>query len=324
MRAETLLLLESPDLRPGLCSALRIQLTDVAEVECQAEGKGAPLSVRIARAATAATSWHARLAVLLERDPDPRLVRMYLVGARAERAVIAIERIEDRDDADVDRSLALEVRSALEALSDASVASATHRPEPLAPVLAPRLRRAAEPSWLALLEAGGAWVVGTHRHGAATAGLGVRRVRGPMYAELLLTGRVESRELMRSRAGAVRLRAWGAALEARVGRTLRWAALGGVLALGVDRVAAAGTTRDGTTGSATLGLPRIALGLDLRLFLMRGATLRLSPMLEVLPIMQRYALDEQVVGTLGRARLALPLTLLVSLPFRAREAADAR
>lgn len=318
------MLLEASALRPGLCAALRIQLTDVAEVDCRPEAAGAPLSVRIARAATAATSADARLAVLLERDPDPRLVRMYLVGARPERAVIALERIEDRADADVDRSLALEVRSALEALAEASAASPASAPERLAPVLATRALDPRLPSaWFALLEAGGAVLLGTQRQGAAVAAIGARRTRAQRYAELVLAGRVASRVHELHATGGVRLRGWGATLEARLGRSLRWAELGCVAAVGADRVSLRGTTRDGTTGGATLGVPRIGLGLDLRVFFIRGASLRLSPTIELHPVMQRYALDQQVVGTLGRARLALPLTLQIALPFSARRPPDA-
>src|SRR5687768_9552592 len=130
---DRVLLFEQKGLRPGLCAALRIQLTGAAQVTCEREGDEATLSERITRAAERVKAEDARVGLLIERDPDPRLVRMYIVAAQNDQAVVAIERIEDRPEPDVDRSLALKVRDAFFVIEQV-----TERPKTkLAAVVAP-------------------------------------------------------------------------------------------------------------------------------------------------------------------------------------------
>lgn len=317
-RAESVLLRETPGLREGLCVALRIQLTGVAEVRCEHDAAGLALSDRLAAATTRAREVGASIGVLLERDPDPRHVRMYLVGARAEQAVIALERIENRADADVDRSLALEVQSALDALHALAV------PPPAAPSLvsvrvapsAPRAR------WRLVAEAGGMLSVGSSRRYGGAAGLGVRIATRARFGELVVAGRSLSDAHGRRNGAELDVEEWGAALELRAGRTLRWLSLGGLIALGAERVHARGRARDGSVGGVRLGIARLAAGLELRCRVARGAALRLAPTLELYPLQHRFAVDGAVLDSIGRARFALPLVLSVALPFDSRGEPD--
>jgi hypothetical protein len=114
---EGVVLREGGAARPGLCAALRIQLSGIAPVSCEAEPARAALSERIAATAARLREQHARLGVLLERDPEPGLLRMYIVAARDDQAVLAIERIEDRPEPDIDRSLALKIGDAYEVMA---------------------------------------------------------------------------------------------------------------------------------------------------------------------------------------------------------------
>lgn len=321
-RAESVLVRQTPGLRDGLCAALRIQLTGAAEVRCELEPLAAQLSARLADAARRAGEAGATVGVILERDPDPHLVRMYLVGTLPGAALIAIERIEDRADADVDRSLALKVQSALLALASAPVKAPD---SPLVRALAP-VRAVPQRRWLLLAEAGALLSVGAlarPRFGGG-AGLGVRVARGKHFGELLLDGRMLARTHTRERGSALRIDEWGAALEARAGRRLGALSLGGLLAVGAERVHARAVARDGSVGGVRLGVARIAVGLDLRVRLLRGAALRLAPALELYPVRHRLVVDEEPLGTLTRVRLGLPLSLLVALPFDGAEADDAR
>ncbi|MDB4973646.1 MAG: hypothetical protein JWN48_1987, partial [Myxococcaceae bacterium] len=179
-------------MRPGLCAALRIQLSDLADVRCSASALETALSQRIAESSSEVVREHAKLGVLLERDPDLSRVRMLLVGAREDHALLAIERIEDRPAPDIDRSLALKVRDTLESLQAASATQTrreTATPEPasasasqLAATLAPSSAQVSAARLRALLETGGGLRVEARTRGAFLLGLGLRGSRDAYFA----------------------------------------------------------------------------------------------------------------------------------------------
>lgn len=322
------LLFEGQVLRPSLCAAMRIQLTDVAEVRCLPETGDASLGGRVTRAASSVRAEGAALGVLLERDPDPTRIRMLLVGAEGDQAVIAIERMVDRPLPDVDRSLALKVRDALERLAATARVLAprddAHRAAeavPMAPVLASAPAATAR-SWRihALLEAGGALSLGPDVRGLGVFGAGLRMASTRFYVDGLAMGQVASTTRVRSPEGTVTEDEWGAALSVRAGLTGRRFVLGLYGELGALSVRALGATTDGSTGSMRRGLFRAALGVEARLALFSTVSLRFAPAVELYPVAQAFALDDRVALELGRARLTLPLTLLVAIaPERGAE-----
>lgn len=316
---DTVVLLESGALRPDLCVALRIQLTDVADVRCRTEPPRSDLAQRIAAAAELVSARASsarerdmlnepvRLVVLLERDPDGRHVRMLLVGSPQDRAVLAVESIEDRPAPDVDRSLALKVRDTLDVLDTRPSAA-------LAAVIAP----AAAPL-VGVLELGPALAAGAHVRAASLALLGLGARRGAAYGELALGVQRTSSLNVHNQLGRVVENEWGLALALRVGRAFGPLSLGALGELGLLRVHALGVTRDGSSGDDRQLLTRLGVGLDLRVALLRGPTrvlLRCAPTLQVDPRRQRFELDGQRALDLGRVHAWLPLTLLLELPFR--------
>jgi len=310
---DIVVLLEAEALRPDLCVALRIQLTDVADVRCRTEPKRVDLASRVAAAADLVESEPARLVVLLERDPDRRYVRMLLVGAPQDRAVLAIESIEDRPAPDIDRSLALKVRDTL-AVLDARPA------DELAAVLAPAppASPAAEPL-VGLLEVGAALSASAHVRAAVLVAVGLGMRRRAFRGELALAAQRTSSIAVDSELGTVVEDEWGGAVALRVGRVFGSLSVGALAELGVLRVRAFGVTSDGSKGEDKGPLLRLGVGLDLRATLLRGPTrvlLRFAPTLQIDPEQQRFELDEKRALDLGRLHAWLPLTLLVELPFQ--------
>ncbi|MDB4987691.1 MAG: hypothetical protein JWN04_2869, partial [Myxococcaceae bacterium] len=169
---DSVLLLEEEGLRPALCAALRIQLSDLADVQCRTAEPATDLATRIRLASGHVASEQRRLAVLLERDPEPNRVRMILVGTEPDRAVLAIESIEDREAPDVDRSLALKVRDVFELL-EADVASTTPSAGLVRVLTPPRRAPSARPMRV-LLEAGAALSAGAQTRAAGVLGVGAR------------------------------------------------------------------------------------------------------------------------------------------------------
>lgn len=307
---DAVVLLEAEALRPDLCVALRIQLTDVADVRCRTEPAGSDLAARIAAAAQLVAREPARLVVLLERDADARHVRMVLVGAPQDRAVLAIERIEDRAAHDVDRSLALKVRDTLEVLD---ARPAQELAAVIEPPSAPRT-----PPLVGLLELGAAVSVSAQLRAAGLLGLGLRARRGAAYGELAIGAQRTSSLVVNNQLGRVEENEWGIALALRGGRLFGPVSVGALGELGVLRVRALGMTKDGRPGSDMRPLARLGLGLDLRVTLLHGpvrVVLRCAPTLQVDPTRQRFELDGPRVLDLGRLHAWLPLTLLLELPL---------
>jgi hypothetical protein len=308
---EAVLLLEDGALRPGLCAALRIQLTDVATVRCLPRALASPLAERLAEGARVVREQGARLGVLLERDPDPSLVRMMLVSEQEDHALLALERIEDRPAPDVDRSLALKVRDTLETMRETEAS-----PTPLAATLRTVPRREVH-TLRGLVEAGGALALHAHTRGSVLLGLGARQQRGSLYGELTLTGQLASTLRRRGRAGRVVEDEWGLSLAVRLGRQWAGAALGALLSLDALHTRADGTTNDGSRGQDEHLFARVGVGLDVRVTLHEGplrVSLRLAPTVQLDPTAQRFQLDRQTTLELGRARLWLPLSVLLEWP----------
>jgi hypothetical protein len=314
---ESVLLFETPALRPELCGALRIQLSDAATVRCIAEQGGA-LPERIARAAAAVRSQSARLAVLLERDEEPTAVRMVLVGSSPDRAILTIEQHEGRPDPDIDRSLALKVRDALDVIAVAE--EVVRDKSPLPALLVPRER--APDRFHLLLEGGGGASLIRRTRAVGTVAFGASVESAQLRGELALTGALPSPITVRS-LGRVEEREWALSLSLRMLRKFGRSAVGSAVEAGIVHVSADGVTSDlSASGSSDLVRPRLALALDLRFTPMAGLTLRLAPALELYPINQQFALDRDVRLDLGHVRVLLPLTLLFELPV-AREASHA-
>lgn len=317
---ERVVLVQQRGLRDGLCAALRIQLTGTAEVECQPDRAEGSLDQRIAHTAQSVVARSARLGVLLEHDPDPKRLRMYLVSSVPDRALIAIESIEDRPAPDVDRSLALKVLDAYEQLSVAQAAVAAQAP--LAAALVTRAASTEPPpaqDWQALLEAGGGASIGTRLRASGSVIVGMARVTDHTRAELALGARLSSRLRQRDEPGQVSVAQRGGVASLRFlwrqGRFM----VGGALDVMAALLSAEGITSRGKRGEQRKWLPSLGLALDLRFQLFRSAFLRFAPGVELATIDRRWAVSERVVLEQGVATVQLPLSLLVSLPLSRRE-----
>jgi hypothetical protein len=300
--------------RPGLCAALRIQLSGAAPVTCLAEPEQGALSERIAASAAALRARGARLGVLLERDPDPGLLRMYIVAARDDQAVVAIERIEDRPEPDVDRSLALKVSDAYEVMAIVREA-APERTLPAAAALQPPPAARQRAGWQPLLEVGG----GLHLEpellrGLANVLLGVGVVRDTLRVELAAGARLDSQAKAEGELGSVRMRERGALIGVRLLWQRGRFELGGVLEGVLARISADAGAPVDRQGHESFFTPALGVGADLRLRLFGAAWLRFAPSLELLTH-EQLAIDRTVLLQTGPVRAALPLSLLVHLPL---------
>jgi hypothetical protein len=322
-----IVLFERAPLRPGLCAALRIQLSGSAEVGCLPDGASASLAERLAGTRARLRDASATLGVLLERDSDPHLLRMYLVTAEGEQATLAIERIEDRPEPDVDRSLALKVRDAYEVIafvdrtlpdSPASAAAVLVGPKAVPTTSVVPLSAASAPqdsSWLAFVDLGGGLSLGDSARGLGNMLAGVGHTARRVRYEVGLGARMVSRQSEHTILGKVSVAERGPLLSARV--LWRWERLelGAASHLFIAFSAAEGTTADGVSGKERVVSAVLGLGPDLRLSLFRSAYLRFAPSLELWTTRQRFALDHQVLIDHGRVAASLPLSLVISLPL---------
>jgi len=317
-RAEDVVrLFETKGLRPALCSALRIQVSDLGDVRCEVDALDSDLPARIEAAAEVVQNKQARLSVLLERDPNPRRVRMYIVGGRDDEAVIAIENIENKPDPDVDRALALKVRDALDAFELVKQSVAAGASTPLAAVVAPRSVESVPERWAALLEAGGGLLAGGGS-GARAAGkmlAGARLSAASLRAELALGARLHSDITQQSGGASVDESEWGPLLSLRGLWSSARFELGAVSEVTFLSMHAQGTTASGARGSKREGSLALSLGLDARVLLFRATSLRFAPAIEVLSVAQRFSVDDRVTMNLGRTRVLVPLSLLLALPL---------
>ncbi len=290
-------------------------------VECEPERGSESLSARIEETAARVGELGFRLGVLLERDPDPRLLRMYIVAARGDQAVLAVERIEDRPEPDIDRSLALKVGDAY-GLVELVRAAAPENAMPLAAVTA----RAPQPSqpasapsaaWQLFLDAGGGpHVDGDRVRWLANLALGVGRRWSDLRIEAGAGVRFAANVQERNAFGQVSMRERGVLASLRVLWRGTRVELGGVLEGLFLSISAEGLpSSGGRPGAETFFTPVFGLGADLRVRLFASAFLRAAPMLELLRN-ERLAIDDHLVAETGPVRVALPLSLLVSLPLQ--------
>lgn len=308
---EGVLLREGGAPRPGLCAALRIQLSGIAPVQCEEEPSPVPLSERLAATAARLRAQGARLGVLLERDPNPGLIRVYIVAAREDQAVLAIERIADRPDPDIDRSLALKVSDAYEVMGIVRAAA----PERALPVAAALPGPASTPParWAPLLEVG----AGPHLEPAAgrwlaNALLGVGVGRSALRLEVAAGARLDSEADAEGESGRVRMRERAGLLSLRLLWRTGRVELGTVLEAVFARITGAADASD-RHAERQFFSPVLGVGAELRLRLFGSAFLRLAPTLEVLH-RERLAIAGTTVLDTGPLRAALPLSLLVHLP----------
>jgi hypothetical protein len=321
-RAERVVVLhESAGLRPGLCSALRIQFADLGQIECVPPETQAALSERLEQAAAEVRKGPVRLAVLLERDPDPALVRMYIVGSRGDQAVVSIEREKNRPEPDVDRSLALKVRAALEAVQvvEQSQAEREAGSENQA-VLAGSLAAAPASAVRALrvsgaLEVGGGVSLGDHTRGFGQVGMLGRLSLRALRLELGPTARWFSGLHASGKGGSVEESEWSLGLSLRgLWSWARRVELGGSLEPTWLAMRARGTAMDGTRGERRLSHFSMTLGLEARLLLFAQLFLRCAPALEIAAVSERFEVGGVRTLALPRARFLLPVSLWVGWP----------
>jgi hypothetical protein len=320
-------LAERAGLRPELCGALRIQLSGLATVHCEPAGPEVPLPERIASAAARVRARQARLGIFLERDADPRLLRMYVVGLRADQAVLAVEPIEDRPDRDVDRSLALKVASSFERVGQTAEPGeqAAGTPADTMP-LASALREdtappthALAPSWQLFMEAGGGVRSGPQVAGLALLNLGVSHVTQRSRLELALG--VELGTSYSARQGDLRVSArertplLSARALQRQNARFEW---GAELRLACILLSAEGYAADGSRGERLLGVPTVGVGADLRVRLFASAFLRFNPGVDLPLVQQRLSVDGAVLVDYPTASWTLPLSVMFFLPLSPR------
>lgn len=317
---EGVVLFERAPLRPGLCAVLRIQFSGSAEVRCVADQTASALDERLRAARGRLRELGALLGVILERDADPHLVRMVLVTGEGEQAALAIERVEDRPEPDVDRSLALKARDAYEVI--AFVDRSLPEREAAAAVLAKPLAQTSEstpaeygPLWLAFMELGGGLNLGDSPRGEGAALLGVGRASARQRYELALGARLLSRQHEQSQFGKISVVERGPVLLLRALARRGRFELGGFAQLFVAVSYAEGFTADGVEGHKRVASALLGLGPDLRLRLFHSAYLRFAPSVELWTTQQRFALDNQVMIERGHVSASLPLSLMISLPL---------
>ncbi len=323
-RAElSVILFEGRALRPGLCVALRIQLSDVGDVACVKGPLGKELGERLQEVSSEVRRRRARVGVMLARDPNPDLVRMFLVGARADEAVLAIERIRNRPNPDVDRSLALKVRevhASVEVVEKAqgspriTGAIASPAPEPALPVTTSEPMPPPPRGPRVFVEAGAGLGLGKHVQGLMPFAIGVSLRRRALVIDSALGGHVASRTETNATFARVRVREWAQALSVRTLWQGSSMALGASFDVMLARLSARATSADGRDGDSSLWSPRVALGPDLRVRLRDQLSLRFAPRLELALSRERFVVDERVLEDLGRVRVLVPLGLHLELP----------
>jgi hypothetical protein len=254
---------------------------------------------------------------------------MYIVGSRVDQAVLAVEKIEDRPDHDVDRSLALKVGASLEVVTrleqaapseDGALAGAlVSPPAPSATSsVAPEHPAAgARPAWAVFLDLGGGLSSNPKPYGLVGGTIGLSRERPTWRVDFGLGFELGTR--YESARGASEVRAWqrGPLLTVRALRRRGRFEWGGELVLMCALLSAEGIAADGTRGEETLLLPSLGLGADLRVRLFASAFLRLSPRLEVPFVHQTLAVDRATVVDFSPVGVTVPLSLLFYLPFAA-------
>ncbi|MFI5308357.1 MAG: hypothetical protein ACHQ53_13440 [Polyangiales bacterium] len=310
---KVLLLLDPTAVRPGLLAALRIQLSGVAEVEPLTMERGGSVPARIALATELSLREHALLAVWTvgpALDEDASDVVLYLVGQRERRALVEVVRVPGGEGPDLDRTLALKVRVALDELERSGAAS------PGGVMLAPPSPEGPK-SWGALFGAGA--IVGPQT-GAAVGQWGAHLRAGP---SLLVTPFRLSLELALAWFPALRIEsagdsvrvselAPGLALHAQVRQAALWLGLRSGVAL--VWVQASGRSRSGTQGQGSEQLAVLENGVDVELPIARGLGVELELLAQTWLDRQRFAVNGREIADLGRLRPLARLTLTWAVP----------
>jgi hypothetical protein len=264
--------------------------------------------------------------VLLERDPDPGRVRMYILSSQTDQAVIAIERIEDRRDPDVDRSLALKVRNAYDVVGYVNSTRAA-APTALSAALATPPQSGAAPApvvvvpetvalWAVLVDAGAGLALGNGARVVSSFGLGLGHVRQERRLELVLGARLYSERSAHDGAARLRMTERGPFVAGRWLWRRGRVELGALLEAQLSVVKAEGSAVDGRRHTRTLLTPLVNLGPELRVRLFASAYLRLAPSLELPLVRRRLAVEEQVLIEDRPLRGSVALSLVVLLPLR--------
>jgi len=321
------LLVERAHARPELRVTLQIQLMGVAELGVRSDLRGDTTAARIASAAVLARSETA-LAVIwsdppITRDDGLRDVVLYVVGNRAGRALVELVRVPASDGPELDRSLALKVREVIVELIDAqghapSAALLVTQP-PVSSAVGERARAAAdsgEPAravgarWGARVFAGPGlvWQPGLARIGLEL-GAGPTLAHGPylLGATVALAWTPEVTQRRDERV----LRLWELTpkLQLELERSFGLLSLGVQGGLSVSTIHATGAL-DTRQRSASLSLFAGLVGLRVELAIARALALRLRCDLQVFARHQRFAVDDQTLVDLGRARGLFGLDLV--------------
>jgi hypothetical protein len=275
---------------------------------------------RIAAGAEISQNEHALLAVWVEgpvpqSDGSSQAV-LYLVGQRRGRALLEVVRVPGGAGPDLDRTLALKVRVAVDEIERARAAS------PGGTMLAPSQPAArdlsgSEPAWGASLGVG---LLGGPQAGAAAGQWGAHLHAGP---GLLLDPMRFSLELALAwfpsvhieRAGdSVQLReiAPGLALHAQLRQGAVWLGLRG--GMSVAWVQASGLSRTGLTGRARERLTACEGGIDVELPIASGLGVEFALLAQAWLDRQRFAVSGEQVADLGRFRPLLRLSLTWAAP----------
>jgi hypothetical protein len=305
--------------RPTLVEALRLHLRGTARVELsQALLPAVPAPSRVALATELTRSQHVDFALWLESvalADGTRVFALYVVGARAGRAVLEVARLPAQADTpDVDRTLALKASEIIEqSLSnEAPLLGPAASPPPLAQksTKSPAPVTTEESRHLALELGGvlsGAGLQSTQS--GLSLGASCLLASAPLEMDVRLFGQLWTDNVATKPGLRVHVSDTfvGAGFGARSTGTLQ---LGMQLALGSHLLRAEGFAAGVSTGTATLGLPSLSLGPELRLRLGRRIGFAAGASAEWMAIRQSFNVGGVPVEDWGRFRLGAQLSLI--------------
>lgn len=307
--------------RPTLIEALRLHLRGTARVELsRALLPAVPAPSRVALAAELVRSQGVDFALWLESvalGNETRFFALYVVGARDGRAVLEVARLPAQvDSPDVDRTLALKASEIIEVslagsspLSNRPAPTATELPAP-APSKSPEPLAPEAPRHVAL-ELGGILSGASLQSTQSGLALGASWLfaTAPLEMDVRLFGQLWT-DTVATRPGLrvhVADTFVGAGFGARSTGTVQ---LGMQLALGSHLLRAEGFAAGASTGTATLGLPSLSFGPELRLRLGRRISFGAGAYAEWMAIRQSFDVGGVPVEDWGRFRLGAQLSLI--------------
>ncbi len=337
--AETILVLGTPSepARPSLVDALRIQLAGSVSVRVGPVLPSGSVVAKLDAAARAVASFNASLAVWIElakaADGSTELV-LYAVGARSERGVIEIGRARADQGPEIDRVLAFKISALLDDLAAASdverAAAALRAPRPgdgdAVSALPERDARAVPGPGIrqrrlglrAMVETGVAMSFADREAGGRqlglAIGLGARLERARWLAELYGSVRLLPQVAIDSADARVLVEELAGGVGARAAVAGEHWAVGLGLELGVRLLDANATASDGRTGSASLSVPVLWVGVEARARALPRVETRLSAGAEAQLIRQRFTALGSEVADYGRAVPRIELAVIFVLP----------